>query len=150
MWCSKIRAYLESSHQQIAFIMILRKRVFGNNNLYLLRVFSLHLLEVVQVLQWTAEEVFRVVLDVVTQGLIDMDDLELIAFKRQIVRIVWRVWEHFHLRLELKESLTGILRCSSIIVEHKVEFQWAFLGLIVVFLDRTLTCVTDVFTKAVV
>jgi len=88
MWCSKIRAYLESSHQQIAFIMILRKRVFGNNNLYLLRVFSLHLLEVVQVLQWTAEEVFRVVLDVVTQGLIDMDDLELIAFKRQIVRIV--------------------------------------------------------------
>ena len=64
MWFGKIRANLKSLHLLETNLVNLRG-MLCHDELELLGVFSLHLLEVIQVLKWTTIEVFSVVLDVI-------------------------------------------------------------------------------------
>ena len=71
----------------------------------MLAIASLHLLEVIQILQWPTEQILRVVLNVVAKGLVQVHDLELLAFVRQVIRVALWVLKQFQLALEIVAAI---------------------------------------------
>ena len=74
----------------------------------MLAVAPLHLFEVVQILQRPTEQIFCVVLSIVTYGLVKVHDLELLAFIRQVVRVALWVLKQFQLSLEIVTAIVYI------------------------------------------